>query len=285
MPDFWSHHYAAFAAREKIEQREIKHLKWPVEMDPFYYFGAQGPDFFYYINKFNFLSKVRYSHIGNELHASIPANLFRTLFEHLLLNPTPMRLAYISGFVSHYIMDVHCHPIICELGPDSNSHKRIEMDLEALCLFHFWKLTRASLNIDAARCLNKDQMNELSALWCTSLSALNLECITTKALMNGHETMLKIQTLIMNDTISKLPFRERLGRLVNYDLSLLILPETNDETFMTKRRYDTFIEHYKTGINETAKAYLLIEEILSNEKPIDAFIEAYVIKDYLGEVT
>lgn len=285
MPDFWSHHYAAIAAREKYEVLGGKVLRWSTDYDPIYYFGAQGPDFFYYINNFKFYSKVRYGHIGNAIHHNRPEKLFRLLFGELLLNPTPVNIAYVSGFVSHYILDVYCHPIICELGPDSHSHKRVEMALEALCLFNYWKLTPKSLNIDLIRCSNDKNLIELTALWNTSLSTLNLDSLSKKEMTNGHYTMLKIQSIIKNNTISILPFTNLLSRIANYDLSLLSFPNINTPHVLSDLKYNVFIERYEKGIDKTAEAYLLIDEILSHQKSIDAFIETYVIEDYLGEET
>ncbi|HAS73276.1 MAG TPA: hypothetical protein DCS67_03940 [Clostridiales bacterium UBA8960] len=284
MPDFWSHHFAAIEAKKKYEEDGGQALKWPVEFDPLYYFGAQGPDFFYYINKFNFFTKKNYKHLGNAIHQNIPVQLFLTLIEQLRLNPSPVNIAYVTGFVSHYILDVHCHPIICKLGPDSDSHKRVEMDFEALCLFNYWKRTRESMNTDPLRCSVERQLDELTSLWQVSLSSLNLESVTKKELLSGHHAMLKIQSYIKNDTITKLPFVGILGRLVNYDLSLLVFPDIDNTNLLAVQNYNTFIHQYEKSIEASAKAYLLLDDILMHKNSVDAFIKEFVMEDYLGEV-
>ena len=284
MPDFWSHRYAAKGALEHFTQKEPTHLVWSDFEEAAFIFGAQGPDFFYYINKWKPFSKVRYSHLGNALHHENPEPLMRHLLEFLKTCTSRVQMAYIAGFISHYIMDVHCHPLICRLGPEHDTHKRIEMDLEALCIFDYWKLSRSSLDLSALKIKDSNHLEALSALWVTILDKIGLESVPTDRIIDGHRSMLRIQKLIKNDLVRLIPGKKLLGKIVNYDLSLLVFPSLDDETLKAAMEYEAFVHCYTTGITETTNAFGCIDAILSGNATIDDFIDTYVKRDFLGEV-
>lgn len=283
MPDFWSHRYAAREALEQFYKTEPIHFIWSDNEEPIFIFGAQGPDFFYYINKWKPLSKVRYKHLGNAIHHDHPEPLIRILLEQLLTGRSKVQMAYIAGFLSHYLMDVHCHPLICRLGPDSDTHKRIEMDLEALCIFDYWGQTRSSLDIDALKIQEPAQMEALSELWASTLGRLDLEVVSTEAIKDGHLSMLRIQKLIKGNLLDYLPGKKLLGKIVDYDLTLLTYPDLETGALRATREYDTFVRDYDAGMAETANAFAFIEEIMSGRATVDAFIHRFVTKDFLGE--
>lgn len=284
MPDFWSHRYAAREALEQFINTDPVHLVWSHQEEPVYIFGAQGPDFFYYINKWKPFSKVRYKHLGNAIHHDHPERLIRILLEQLIASRSKAMTAYIAGFISHYLMDVHCHPLICRLGPTSDAHKRIEMDFEALCIFEYWGITRHSLDIDALKIQEPAQLESLSELWSTILISLDLEVLPTYAIKDGHLSMLRIQKLIKGNLIERLPMKKLLGKIVDYDLTLLTFPDLTTGASKASFDYDSFIGDYKTGMAETANAFTLIEEIMAGRATIDAFIRRFVTRDFLGEV-
>ena len=91
--------------------------------DNIYAFGAQGPDFFYYIGKFNPLTKHRYSEVGNQVHELATKALFREMLNFMTSKPSEALMAYISGFISHYIISDNAStcPIIIDHGTFSRT--------------------------------------------------------------------------------------------------------------------------------------------------------------------
>lgn len=284
MPDFWSHRYAAKGALEQFLKNEPTHHVWSDFEEAAFIFGAQGPDFFYYINKWKPFSKVRYSHLGNALHHQNPEPLVRCLLEILKTSDSKVQKSYIAGFLSHYFMDVHCHPLICRLGPEHDTHKRVEMNLEALCIFDYWSLSRSSLDLSALKIRDLSQYEALGALWLTILEKIGLEPVSTDMIIDGHQSMLRIQKLIKKDLVRFIPGKKLLGKIVKYDLSLLILPRLDKQTLRATREYDSFVRCYTDGITETANSFACIEAIFSGKATIDDFIDTYVKRDFLGEV-
>jgi len=284
MPDFWSHHYAARAANDKRLLTNPKFLNWSSDSNALYDFGAQGPDFFYYINKFNLFTKHRFSHIGNSIHEIHVKELFREMIGTIIDEHSEEKMAYIAGFLSHYILDVYCHPLICKLGPDSNSHKRVELDLEAFCIHDYWKLEMSSFDVEALRCDVPKLQKGCVEVWETVLPICYNESVEKTFILQGHKDLLRLQKMLVNDTVSKLPFQTLLSKLFHYDLTMLQFPEFNDESLKKLRLYDTFKGLYSEGIEAISNALILLDRVLANEITLDQFIETTIKYDFLGEV-
>ncbi len=284
MPDFWSHHFAAKKANEKRLLLNPKVLIWSTNYDNIFTFGAQGPDFFYYINKFNPITKHRYGSVGNQVHELETRDLFREMLTFLIKMPSEALMAYISGFISHYIMDVYCHPLICALGPDSTSHKRVELDLEAFCLHDYWDVNPHTLSASTLRCSDEVLKQSYVPLWQHLLSSCyHTASIEARELMQGHHSMLKLQNILINDTLSKLPFISALSKVFHYDLTALRYPNGDDIELKALRDYETFQLQYEKGIEETVKALVLLDQVVEGTMTIERFIEAHIKFDFLGE--
>jgi hypothetical protein len=283
LPDFWSHHFAALKADENRKVTKPTRLIWSTDFDNLYTFGAQGPDFFYYIGKFNPFSKLHFDAVGNEVHEQGIQDLFREMLIILMNRPTEAIMAYVSGFISHYIMDVHCHPLICLLGPDSASHKRVELDLEAFCLHDYWGFDRRMLDVKKIKCSEALLRSGFVTLWQQLLPKNYNLSIDENHLLQGHYSMLRLQKIIVNDTLGKLPFVKILSKSFHYDLSALRYPDFDDLALKTLRDYKTFQHQYEIGIEASTKALIALDDVLKGTTTIDYYIEAFIKFDFLGE--
>lgn len=283
MPDFWSHHFAALNIQKKLVDKQLRHVTWSEHCNNLYTLGAQGPDFFYYINKMNPLSKYHFSEIGNRVHEENIANLFTNMLAILLDEPTQERIAYLSGFISHYILDVHCHPLICELGPTSDSHKRVEMDLDALCLYDYWHLTLRQLDVKKLTCDEDILTKGFVSFWEKLLPLSYNAQVPAKFLAKGHYDLLKIQSILVNGIVDKLPFSNVIGKLLHYDLNNLRFPDLSSQSLKTERKYQEFITHYEDGMAETIRALLDLDQLISSEISVETYIARFIKFDFLGE--
>lgn len=283
LPDFWSHHFGALKADENRKFVKPTHLIWSEDYDNLYTFGAQGPDFFYYIGKFNPISKHHFSDVGNQIHELGTQDLFRDMINFMISKPSEAVMAYISGFISHYILDVHCHPLICLLGPDSASHKRVELDLEAFCIHDYWGYDTHMLDVRSIKCSELQLQQGFVNLWQHLLPKRYAISIDDNTLMQGHFSMLKIQKMMVNDTMGKLPFVQQLSKLFHYDLSALRYPAVDDSVLKALRDYETFICRYTSGIDETTKALIALDEVLKKTVSVEQYIETFIKFDFLGE--
>ena len=274
MPDFWSHQYAA------LEALNANNILITDDARSLYLFGAQGPDFFYYINKMNPFTKKHYGSIGNLIHEKQITKQFESMLHYLSAHPTPENIAYFAGYLSHYILDVHCHPLICKLGPDSDSHKRVEMALDALCFKQIWHKALKDLDIHPFIC-NRIQMSEhFTPFWIHHLDHCFEINIDTESLAKANKHMVFIQNLLLKNRIRKIPFVPMFSRLMHYDLSMLTYPDDiQPETY----QFETFKTSYLLGIQVIKEAFESLTQVLSETMTIDDFIKNHIHNDFLGE--
>ncbi len=127
LPDYWSHQIAAKRAYALyLEMQRPKPLFKSNQLEDFY-FGAQGPDFYYYINRKKPFTKKHYSTLGTHFHKSDVSKTLAILIDFALDSKQPEVRAYVSGYLTHYIIDAMCHPHICAHSSDSKSHKTYEL--------------------------------------------------------------------------------------------------------------------------------------------------------------
>ena len=74
-----------------------------------YNIGLQGLIFYFSINR---LKKILSIHLGNQLHQDIARAFFENAMKLLKEQPNEKSLAYILGFINHFILDSECHGYI-----------------------------------------------------------------------------------------------------------------------------------------------------------------------------
>ena len=123
MPAIYTHYYFGQEIIEKLplELQDIIR-KHPREYD----FGTQGPDFFFYDRPF---SKENLSSYGSTYHCLPGYTFFKKAKEELAKyqDKEPL-LAYIFGFLSHYVLDSLMHTYISNCGL---SHAAIEAEYDS----------------------------------------------------------------------------------------------------------------------------------------------------------
>lgn len=110
MPSFYTHVIFGMENYKKLEQTELKEVLYKHRKA--YTLGLLGPDIFFYNLLDAPLGKKK---PGEVLH------LFRTnrFFRNMIVGIEKMDgeeqeagIAYLTGFIGHYLLDVHCHPFV-----------------------------------------------------------------------------------------------------------------------------------------------------------------------------
>jgi hypothetical protein len=285
MPDFWSHQLASKKIKKLLKDKNPSFFKWDRSFDPYYYFGAQGPDFFFYINQPRFYRKVRYKSIGNHLHTTDIQSTFKSMLDYLSLHQTQALKAYVAGYITHYILDLKCHPLICKWGPDSKSHKEIELVLDAMIVWQSEKMRIQNMSMKEWRFNPKVMTDEIGVLWRHVLKECAIGEIPTALYMQATKDMRIIQVILLKNIISTLPFVPLLSRVFNYDLKLLSYPKSLTDQHYSSVDFDEFWEAYIQGIEISTLVLKQIDEVYTSHLNIESIIDEYFKKDYLGEAT
>ncbi|OOO00063.1 MAG: hypothetical protein ATN35_09255 [Epulopiscium sp. Nele67-Bin004] len=116
MPDIMTHYFFGLDATNEIKHSIL--YQYIKDNRPTFFVGLQGPDPMYY---HGLLKKNSNSHIGTLMHTENTDKFIKSLLKyHSTLEPNSAEakctIAYISGFLCHFILDVTTHPYVFYIG-------------------------------------------------------------------------------------------------------------------------------------------------------------------------
>lgn len=152
MPDVWTHLICGREVLSSVEERFRKLAHSEIKL---FYFGCQGPDFFFYYNFLPWVGDKRGIVLGNRIHHEKCGLFFRESLKYLKRNPNVKTTVYLMALMCHWCLDRTTHPYINYIsgvfqgdGPGQekviNNHKRVEAAIDAL-------MAKRMLNIDVRR--------------------------------------------------------------------------------------------------------------------------------------
>lgn len=126
MPASYTHQQFGNKVLLKLEHDKLKRII--TNNINLYNIGLQGPDILFFYRP---LKKNPVNTYGNQLHRDIARDFFTNALAILKENYDDRSLAYILGFINHYILDSVCHGYIDKTAANKNvSHFEIERDLD-----------------------------------------------------------------------------------------------------------------------------------------------------------
>lgn len=113
-----------------------------------YNLGLQGPDLFFY---YPFAKLISKRNLGSMMHSSNVGKLFDGILKYIEQlqegEEKDIAVAYLSGFLGHYMLDSHCHPYIYFKTNYENKtksyharHVELETDLDYLFCKDYFKM-------------------------------------------------------------------------------------------------------------------------------------------------
>lgn len=171
MPGFTTHYIFGMKAYNDLPNNPLKYIiakyRW------LYQLGLQGPDMFFY--NIPILRHRDYRNVGSYMHESHVNDFFLNYLKLLSEIPSKQQreegLAFLSGFLCHYIGDSICHPYVYgRIGYDVQNpsnyyhglHAKLENDIDALLLMKFKRKKPSQFNQAATICLNGLEMQFIS---------------------------------------------------------------------------------------------------------------------------
>lgn len=171
MPGFTTHYIFGMKAYNDMPANQLKHIvakhRW------LYQLGLQGPDMFFY--NIPILRHRDYRNVGSHMHEHEVNKFFDCCLRHIGLITSRQQkeeaIAYLAGFLNHYISDSICHPYIyARIGYDVKNpttehhgkHAALENDLDAILLWRYKKKKPSEFNQTASICLNGQELQFIS---------------------------------------------------------------------------------------------------------------------------
>lgn len=153
MPASYTHQQFGNQVLNNLNNKEIKTI---IKNNLNYYnIGLQGPDILFFYQP---LTKNPVNTLGNQLHQNIARDFFENAIKLIKEHPNEKSLAYILGFINHFILDSECHGFIDKTMTDKNiGHYEIERDLDQRFMllnhqkFNYSTPAHYTINLEAAR--------------------------------------------------------------------------------------------------------------------------------------
>lgn len=163
MPGFTTHYILGMKAYNDMPQNNLKFIiakyRW------LYQLGLQGPDMFFY--NLPILRHRDHRNVGSYMHEHHVNDFFRCCFMQLArIDSRQQReegLAFMCGFLCHYVGDSICHPYVYgRIEYDVQNpgayyhglHAKLENDIDALLLQKYKRKKPSQFNQAATICLN-----------------------------------------------------------------------------------------------------------------------------------
>ncbi len=280
MPDFWSHIYAAkqsLSLHQNIQALGQKSFSLSEKDINYYYFGAQGPDFFYYLRKTRPLtSHKHYSIIAGELHEKPPKKIIQTMLNHYKKHPSSALKAYLAGYITHYLMDVACHPLIESHSATESDHKRIELWYDAAFMQKYASQSIHQMDANLKQTFNCDIRKNIVPLWET------ITAYDSKILAYAWQDMLIVEDLLIKDTIQKINVGNLLSKVFHFDLSLMAYPRELTANMYQQLDFNHFESAMLNGIEKCVFVLSDFEHVLQGQIDSKSFLSHFDTYNYLG---
>lgn len=179
MPGFTTHYLLGVKSYNDLPPNNLKYIiskyRW------LYQLGLQGPDMFFY--NIPILRHRDYRNVGSYMHEHHIRDFFVCCFSQLEEIQSKQQreraLAYLCGFLNHYIGDSICHPYVYgRIGYDAKHpsnyshglHAILENDIDALLLQKYKKKKPSQFNQAASICLNGMELQFISHFLTTCIN-------------------------------------------------------------------------------------------------------------------
>ena len=129
MPTTYTHHIFGALVYQKLPKKLQETIQKEKNL---YEIGLHGPDILFYYRPFQ---NNRVNGLGHGMHREEALGFFRRAKEQYQNTKEEALLAYITGFICHFMLDSACHPIVSDyMKKEGSSHAEIETDLDRVLM-------------------------------------------------------------------------------------------------------------------------------------------------------
>ncbi|MGJ9459304.1 zinc dependent phospholipase C family protein [Oceanobacillus sp. CF4.6] len=155
MPNIWTHILFCEDVIDAVNR------PYPFsQYEPYMKLGAQGPDPFFYYNFWPWIKDEPVHEVGMALHTKRCGEFLIDMIINSKEQCSEVK-AYVTGFVTHHILDRNTHPYIhYRAGYEGSNHQKLEIliDTRMMEKYHKLKTWKSSVykEIDVGKSLNKE---------------------------------------------------------------------------------------------------------------------------------
>jgi len=221
------------SSRQDIMQKSMEQAKTSFNL------GCQGADFLFY----NLLNPLDGPMLAKKMHKK---KLEESIFQAVSFgknSSSPQLLAYLSGFITHILVDIDLHPFILARSPDYTTHKRLENELDVFLVQHFLGLDLQEINTFQQIEFAEEIPVEITGFFqCLSSQVYN-NPRGEKALTHSYSYFKLLQSLLNGPGNFRKAAVKAANFIIPYDLDTLIYGEGRNMLWFEEKR--RFLNHYQ----------------------------------------
>lgn len=210
------------------------------DKEKYFDFGCQGSDLFFY----NFSTPWRGPVLGKRMHYEMLEKAFWQAIEHGKNNSdSPETLAFLTGYLSHYLVDRYLHAFILARSANFTMHKCLENEIDSFLLEHFKGTKARNVNPFNVIEFNNHIPAEIIGFFQTHLREIYAEEKGNTALENSYRDFKYLQSALFSPGPVKRAVLRAANTVIPYNVDSLLY-EAGDELLWEeeKRR---FLTHYE----------------------------------------
>ncbi len=234
MANIWTHYFFA------SDVRKVAGTKFEDEIC--YNFGAQGPDFLFYLNFLPWKKKKGSSDLGTLMHRDNTDQILDKVFRDLE-KPSEQLRSYLYGFLAHYALDSAMHPFIYFHTKNEYEQKRLESTLD-VAMFNLRMTKRIRKQnllkiIDIGSHLPEDIENFYSEV-ARDIFGLDVG----SEVQDAYRDMRKYLKLTRVSNPLKVKFLKNVSKLTKKNFDEVVYDEHPNPEILTPEMFKEFINLY-----------------------------------------
>ncbi len=275
MPDFWTHILGGELILKDLDNIDIKEKI--IKNRRLFYFGCQGPDFFYYNDFWPWIKDKRGPEVGREIHEHDFRSFFSCSMDFIQLEKNDRLKVYFYGVLCHYVLDKYLHSFINKLVVNDWEHKRVEQKLDIFLVDKLWREKAYRLPPVEAINIGESLPVEIDEYYRYLLSTLFDYSPEIDFIEDSYQDMKKVLSIFYCPERYKCQVLKILNKLLPLDISIYIYPEKVDVNFFGEKEKKEIYSLLNRARREGAGLIKLV-----NSKVQRDFIEFLPEVSFLG---
>ena len=201
--------------------------------------GCQGADFLFY----NLLNPLDGPMLAKKMHKK---KLEESILQAARFGKNksfPQLLAYLSGFITHILVDRDLHPFILARSPDYTTHKRLENELDVFLVQHFLGLDLQEINTFEQIEFAGEIPGEITDFFQELSARVYNNPRGEKALKYSYSYFKLLQAMLNNPGSLRRAAVKVANFIIPYDLDTLVYGAGGNMLWLEEKR--RFLNHYQ----------------------------------------
>ncbi len=275
MPDFWTHILAGEHIVEKSEYTEYKNIVKGEEK--YFNFGCQGSDLFFY----NFSTPWRGPALGKKMHyEKLDTAFWQSINYGKLKNNSPEIMAFLTGYLTHYLVDRYLHAFILARVNNFTMHKCLENEIDSFLLEHFRDIKARNINPFYIIKFDKELPAAITEFFRIHLQEVYEEKQVITTLEHSYRDFKYLQYALFSPGPVKRAILRAANTVIPYNVDSLLYEAGNELLWPEEK--NRFLRYYEETVNFAGEIMAYIFAYWLDELDKSSLVDKISVLDFSG---